>query len=699
MLTQLTDISKKKDLLVLNGQQNFEILDNKLPPHFFEKIVTMEMELSEEFNHDKLLSLFQLYLLAIQYYSLNDPPKAKPYKLRMENYFTEKETLKNLNKFNQEKKEGKESKPNYRRSQTAIFMPKVRERTKTKLKLESKGLKDAEIRNQVRAVLKDVVYLMKIDKKNLRDIIKDDLQKQRQNWLENMTEKKAFLKYVNNRRKTIAVKFNAPRLSIRKSFYSKNGKLKKRSFYYKNNNLAPDANDNIENDDLEYLNLLNEVEGGDGKNITDSDYGDSEDSEDFEDSEDSEESSEEDDEDEDKDNDNKRNKVINNNFRRSVDKALDFNIHNKLNTSIDSIKKRIVLSALKQIDEKEEEYVPDNKNNNNYIKKNILENIENKKKYNSSKYLPLLVLTNEEDEKKKKIYPRNDTALQGDIKIEEENLKKEENTKIEDILKNEENVKNEEDVKNEENMKNEENIKKEDNELLSNINNSSIYEKKEDNLSHTTSQRRKSIDTENVIRAIKIDDEITKFLDEKIKVIDNLYYGIYSDDESNFESSRSIPNLSKKTSAEIPSDCQATYTKIENRAKNYVDNINKYFYKEMFDTFFVKLKELYKEKYENYLKVNNEYHSNIKENEYNLECNDKISEIEKKEIQNIIDSLKEEQKDQIDKIVDEYNTKIKKFINDFKQNLFKKNVGVDLIEEQLKLDIYTIINDAIYQIY
>ena len=61
--------------------------------------MTTEIELSEEFDHEKLLNLFQLYLLAIQYYSLNDPPKAKPYKIRMENYFTEKDTLKNLIKF------------------------------------------------------------------------------------------------------------------------------------------------------------------------------------------------------------------------------------------------------------------------------------------------------------------------------------------------------------------------------------------------------------------------------------------------------------------------------------------------------------------------------------------------------------------------------------------------------------------------
>ena len=62
----------------------------------------------------------------------------------------------------------------------------------------------------------------------------------------------------------------------------------------------------------------------------------------------------------------------------------------------------------------------------------------------------------------------------------------------------------------------------------------------------------------------------------------------------------------------------------------------------------------------------------------------------------IIDSLKEEQKDQIDKITDEYNELIDKKINDFKMTFYKKDFGINLMEEQLKLDIYTMINEAFY---
>ena len=94
--------------------------------------------------------------------------------------------------------------------------------------------------------------------------------------------------------------------------------------------------------------------------------------------------------------------------------------------------------------------------------------------------------------------------------------------------------------------------------------------------------------------------------------------------------------------------------------------------------------------------VNNEYHSSITENEYLLENDENLTEEKKTEIQSIIDSLKEEQKDQIDKIVDEYNNNIILLINEFKQNSFRKNTSVQLLEEQLKLDIYSIINESFY---
>ena len=208
-------------------------------------------------------------------------------------------------------------------------------------------------------------------------------------------------------------------------------------------------------------------------------------------------------------------------------------------------------------------------------------------------------------------------------------------------------------------------------------------------------KRRKSIETEDVLRKIELDNEIKIPINEKLERIENISEIINAGNDSNFASTRSLPAISKKlTIDKIEPEFRKIYLTIDEKMNKYVDDLNKYFYKEMFDSFYIKLKELYKQKYETYIKVNEEYFCNIKENEYLIESDDNLGEIEKIQIQNIIDCLKEEQKDQIDQVLDEYNTNIRNLINDLKQNMFKDNVGVQLIEEQLKLDIYTMINET-----
>ena len=182
-----------------------------------------------------------------------------------------------------------------------------------------------------------------------------------------------------------------------------------------------------------------------------------------------------------------------------------------------------------------------------------------------------------------------------------------------------------------------------------------------------------------------------------MKILDNINNGEESGEESNLQSSTSLPNITKKVNIEeIPPIFQETFMAVESKMKEYIQTLNNHFYKETFEDFSLKLKELYDSKYEKYIMVNNEYHSSITEKEYLLENEENLNEEKKLEIQNIIDSLKEEQKDQIDKIVDEYNNNIILLINEFKQNSFKKNTSIQLLEEQLKLDIYSMINEAFY---
>ena len=68
-----------------------------------------------------------------------------------------------------------------------------------------------------------------------------------------------------------------------------------------------------------------------------------------------------------------------------------------------------------------------------------------------------------------------------------------------------------------------------------------------------------------------------------------------------------------------------------------------------------------------------------------------------KEIRQIIDSLKDEHQNQIAKLEGEFNRLIMLKINEFKHNSFKNNSGIQLLEEQIKLDIYSLITVSFYQ--
>ena len=210
-------------------------------------------------------------------------------------------------------------------------------------------------------------------------------------------------------------------------------------------------------------------------------------------------------------------------------------------------------------------------------------------------------------------------------------------------------------------------------------------------------ERKKSIVDEDVTRKIELDEEIKNIIEEKMKMLDNLKEENDSGEDSNHPSSSDLPIITKNNNLkELPPIFQETMLAVEEKMKEYNSALNNHFYKEAFEEFSSKLKELYDSKYEKYIKVNNEYHSSITEKEYLLENEDNLNDEKKLEIQNIIDSLKEEQKDQIDKIVDEYNNNIILMINEYKLNSFKRNTSIQLLEEQLKLDIYTMINEAFY---
>ena len=265
------------------------------------------------------------------------------------------------------------------------------------------------------------------------------------------------------------------------------------------------------------------------------------------------------------------------------------------------------------------------------------------------------------------------------------------NISIEEENKNEESIK--QDNKNEEMIKDEnknEEIIKQQNEIIENKNENNMKEIDEINTNKKEVQIESKKEKVDDVKKIEADENIKNTINEKLKHLDNLINeNPENEDEINKEETIqfSLEN--------IPPKFQNTYLRINNKINQYIDDFNTFFYKDIFENFFLKLKRLVDEKYNKYIEISTTYHSQIKEFEYL--CEDETNEDKKKDILFTIDSLKEEQKHEISKIEDYYNGVISAKIKEFKLTSCKTNPGLELMEEKLKLDIYTIINDIFYK--
>ena len=245
-----------------------------------------------------------------------------------------------------------------------------------------------------------------------------------------------------------------------------------------------------------------------------------------------------------------------------------------------------------------------------------------------------------------------------------------------------------------------------------NINIDVINEEKNDDKIDIKKKDEENEKKEEKEAEIDIDEKILTSVNEKMellmKLIDDIEHNKLSkedDEETLLESDISlkennnedintekIPDITK-----VPLKFQTAYFNVENLINQYISQFNNFFFKEIFEQFALNLKDIYDTKYKKYIEVSLEYHHQIKENEHILENHADFSEEKKEEIQTIIDSLKDEQQNQIAKIEDEFNRLIVSKVNEFKIDSFKNNSGILLIEEKLKLDIYSIINESFYR--
>ena len=258
----------------------------------------------------------------------------------------------------------------------------------------------------------------------------------------------------------------------------------------------------------------------------------------------------------------------------------------------------------------------------------------------------------------------------------DKNINKEKENKNEEIIKDK--------------NKNEE-ILKEQNEILENKKENNIKEIEEINTNKKDNQiesKKENIDDD--VKKIEIDENFNNIIKEKLKSLDDLI-NENPEKEEEINKEKTI----QFSLENIPLKFQNSYLKINNKINQYIQDFNTFFYKDIFENFFLKLKRLVDEKYNKYIEISTTYHSQIKEFEYL--CEDETNEDKKKDILFTIDSLKEEQQHEISKIEDLYNGVISAKIKEFKLTSCKTNPGLELMEEKLKLDIYTIINEIFYK--
>ena len=645
--------SKPKRQLTVVGTQGYDVVSTTLPENFFEGLLIREMELNNEFTMEKLLGLVNQYSIAIEFYLQVDNMKAKAYQNRMEYLLTNKDTLVQLSRHKMGKLDENDKNPKIKSS-------KEFNQTKTYVKLKQEDLKFEDISKQVNTVLNE--GNKEDEKKTVQNLITDDIKKQDISWKE---------KYQNKKKKSFKIR---SKIGLDGSFHSKK-KLENILGLNRSLKSFPQTKEG---------NELKEIRKK-SANITGYLYG--------EEKKDKEEKKEEIKEGKNEENKNKE-KIDKKEEKKEIDKKEE----NKINEEIDKKEEE------KEIDKKDKENEEKEEIQKNEVEFKNTNDISNEEKKNLIKI--------EEEEKKEKI----------ENEIEEnQNKEKDEQEKMENIINNllkeqEEEEKEDENIKNE--SKNQ--INKEEN----------IINEKDNLIDTRPSVNRTSIVDEDMTRKMEPDEEISKSIGEQIESLRKKIISLNTkkvqnenenneneededsqNDESNKNSeySNSNTNLNKVSNKKeeesdlvgsnvnkIPAKFMSTYYQVESLMIEYMNNFNECFYQDIFEQFSSGLKELYKLKYKKYIEIRNEYHNQIKENEYLLENDENLNEEKKSEIQQTIDSLNEEQQHQIATIEDEFNRKIMDKISEFKLNSFKNNSGIQLLEERVKLDIYSLINESFY---
>lgn len=133
------------------------------------------------------------------------------------------------------------------------------------------------------------------------------------------------------------------------------------------------------------------------------------------------------------------------------------------------------------------------------------------------------------------------------------------------------------------------------------------------------------------------------------------------------------------------------FGEIKGTIESFIDEFNGYFYDHVFKKFVDQIQKLAEEKLNKYIEVSKHYHNQIKEMEFLLNSdNDDLTHTDS--IKQILDQLKDEQQHELDMIDLNYNKLINENQLEFKNDAFKNDPGIQLIEEKFKLEMFNMIN-------
>ena len=714
--------SKSTNQLAVVSNNGYRVALTTLSENFFENLLILEMELEDEFALDKLIELVKQYSIAIEYYLQFDPRKAKAYQNRMEYLLTNKDTLVKL-----KKQKDKEKNINEDNNDKNLNIDKENEKKKKFLKMKTElnintdyiKLKQDEINEE--DFSKKANLVLSSNNKNeeqisIKDVVKDDLQKQSQSWKEKFKNKKKRQFKINPKlniqglksryfggsigskldlRLTVSPQFNSAninkseKLNIDDLTISK-FKSKELTNEIKEENIIEEENEEKTKESQE---LINRIKIDDIKEVE-------------EEKTENEEKIEEEknDKDNNKEVDEKKDekKIEENKEDKNEDKKEE-NEKDKKETQNEEKKEEEKVE-----EKKEEEKTEDKKEDEKVEEKNEDEKVEEKKEEKIDDKKEEQKVEDKREEKKEE----NEIIIE-EKKPEEEKPKQQEQNEIIKEEAKEKQEKKDDNIEqiNIDNITENNSYPLEDNKITLEYNPIEA-ETRLSNLLARTESMNNELEKE-MLEKISPDEEIKSSIESQIEslqnIISNLNMKIPSqnendnEEEEDSELSNSNKNLIKVKNnntnsliEKIPAKFQETYSFVEDLIHTYMKEFNLFFYKEIFEQFSSSLLELYEMKYKKYIEIRNEYHDQIKENEYTMENEDNLTEQKKEEYQQTIESLKEEQQHQIDVVEDEFNKKIMDKISEFKLNSFKHNSGIQLLEEKVKLDIYSLINQAFY---